>query len=247
MNPLASPLEPAAPHGGVGVNTASSSQQVEGIQQLVDHLEKLPDPVLRALLHECLQSLLAFYGDGLARMLHAIEEAGPEAAGIIKRLTADKVVSGLLIIHGLHPLDLASRVRAALDTVRPYMESHGGNVELIGLEGEVARLRLQGACKSCPSSAVTMELAVRRALEEACPDLLGLELEGVAAPPHGSRNFQLDPAQPIIEDGAMKISESPDSRHALPAQQNEGAAKPSTGTVVPPVSCPPANWGEAQT
>ena len=59
------------------------------------------------------------------------------------------------------------------------MESHGGDVELLSLEDDVARLRLQGHCKTCPSSTVTMELAIRCAIEEACPDPTGFEVEGV--------------------------------------------------------------------
>jgi Fe-S cluster biogenesis protein NfuA len=77
----------------------------------------------------------------------------------------------------LHPVDLATRLQEALEKVRPYLESHGGNVELLGLEDGFARLSLRGACKTCPSSSVTLELAVRKALEEACPDLLGFNVE----------------------------------------------------------------------
>ena len=88
----------------------------------------------------------------------------------------DQAVSGLLLIHGLHPVPLDTRLRGALEKVRPYMRSHGGNIELLSLENEVARVKLQGTCKSCPSSAVTLELAVRRAVEEACPDLVGFEV-----------------------------------------------------------------------
>jgi Fe-S cluster biogenesis protein NfuA/nitrite reductase/ring-hydroxylating ferredoxin subunit len=83
-----------------------------------------------------------------------------------------------LLIHGLHPVSLEARLREALDKVRPYMKSHGGNVELVHLENDTARLRLDGACKTCPSSSATLELAVRQAVEEACPDLLGFEVEG---------------------------------------------------------------------
>ena len=61
------------------------------------------------------------------------------------------------------------------------MESHGGDVELLGVEDGVARLRLQGSCRSCAASSATLELAVRQALEEAAPDLAGMEVEGVAA------------------------------------------------------------------
>ncbi|HEY3916106.1 MAG TPA: NifU family protein, partial [Verrucomicrobiae bacterium] len=93
----------------------------------------------------------------------------------------DKLASSLLLIHNLHPVPLETRLRGALDKVRPYMESHGGNVTLLHLENDKARLRLEGTCKSCPSSSVTLELAVRQAVEEACPDLAGFEVEGVVA------------------------------------------------------------------
>ncbi len=145
----------------------------------MEQIECLPNPGARTLLHECLQATLAFHGHGLARMLEVVEAAGPDGDKIFARLIHDEVVRGLLLIHGLHPVDLATRLREALTKVRPYMESHGGNVELISLDGDIARLRLQGACKSCPSSAVTMELAVRHAVEEACPDLMGFEVEGL--------------------------------------------------------------------
>jgi Fe-S cluster biogenesis protein NfuA/nitrite reductase/ring-hydroxylating ferredoxin subunit len=74
---------------------------------------------------------------------------------------------------------IEERVTQALDTVRPYMESHGGNVELLGIEDGIAKLRLEGSCKSCRASSSTLELAVRQALEEAAPDLLGMDVEGV--------------------------------------------------------------------
>ena len=60
------------------------------------------------------------------------------------------------------------------------MESHGGNVELLSLEDGVARIHLQGSCSDCSASSVTLELAIKQALEEAAPDLAGLEVEGVA-------------------------------------------------------------------
>ena len=59
------------------------------------------------------------------------------------------------------------------------MESHGGNVELLGIEDGIAKLRLEGSCKSCRASSSTLELAVRQALEEAAPDLEGMDVEGI--------------------------------------------------------------------
>ena len=98
------------------------------------------------------------HGEGLERMLEALDAGRPP------RLAGDSVVGSLLLIHGLHPEPLEERVQAALDRVRPYMESHGGNVELLGIEDGVARLRLQGSCDGCGASASTLELAVEKAL-----------------------------------------------------------------------------------
>jgi len=149
------------------------------IQRLLEQIEALPSPSTRELIHEFMEATLAFYGQGLARILQVVSESGPEGRNAYQYLINDKVVRGLLLIHDLHPADLETRLRDALDQVRPYLESHGGNVELISLTGQNARLQLEGTCKSCASSAVTLELAIRHAIEEACPDLAGFDVEGI--------------------------------------------------------------------
>jgi len=188
MNPPA--LHPAEPgvndHNGQNGHAApidEINRQGRHIQELVEQIDALPEPAARALVHECMESLLHFYGQGLERILQILKHAGIGGQQAYDELIHDRVVSGLLLIHGLHPVDLETRLREALEKIRPYMQSHGGNVEMLSLDGEFARLRLQGACKTCPSSAVTMELAVRHAIEEACPDLIGFEVEGAMAAP----------------------------------------------------------------
>ena len=89
-------------------------------------------------------------------------------------------------MHGLYPVPLEERVREALESVRPYMESHGGAVELVAIEDGVARIRLEGHCRGCSASASTLELGIRQALEAAAPDLEGLVVDGVLEEPtHG--------------------------------------------------------------
>jgi Fe-S cluster biogenesis protein NfuA len=153
-----------------------SRRMAARLQELVDRVQAQPNLAARALLQECLQTLLGFYGDGLARMLAHLQASGPDGERILQRLLQDHVVCGLLLIHGLHPVALETRLHTALNKVRPYMQSHGGNIELLALENDVARVRLHGTCQSCPSSNITLELAVRHAIEEACPDLLGFEV-----------------------------------------------------------------------
>jgi Fe-S cluster biogenesis protein NfuA/nitrite reductase/ring-hydroxylating ferredoxin subunit len=87
-----------------------------------------------------------------------------------------------MLLHGAYPVPLEERVLEALDSVRPYMESHGGDVDLVGIDDGVARLRLQGSCSGCAASLATLEQAIETALEQAAPDLLGIDVEGAVAP-----------------------------------------------------------------
>src|SRR5581483_2548327 len=136
----------------------------------------------RVLVQELLSTVIAIYGDGLERIVAAIGRSREAGAAILDELAQDGAVASLLLIHDLYPVSLEERVIEALDTVRPYMESHGGNVVLLGVEQGVARLALEGSCNGCAASRQTLELAIKQALEEHCPDLLGLEVAGVTEP-----------------------------------------------------------------
>ncbi len=116
------------------------------------------------------------YGGGLARIL---ELAGEDSA-LRARLADDDLVASLLVLHDLHPLDLDARVRRALESVRPYLGSHGGDVEILAIDGEegVVTLRMLGSCDGCASSSVTLELAVQAAIEEAAPEITRIDVDG---------------------------------------------------------------------
>jgi Fe-S cluster biogenesis protein NfuA/nitrite reductase/ring-hydroxylating ferredoxin subunit len=145
---------------------------IERVQRLTAELERVEDPRSRELAEELAAAVLELHREGLERVFAALDEETRA------RLAADGLVGSLLLIHGLHPEPIEDRVRAGLAQVRPYMESHGGDVELLGVVDGVARLRLKGSCDGCGASASTLELAVERALEETAPDLLGMEVEG---------------------------------------------------------------------
>lgn len=159
--------------------TVDSERHLARVQELTEALEAMPDGRQKEVAEDLVGAIVELYGDGLRRVVAALHEAGPPGQEIHERLVEDGVVASLLLIHDLYPIDLETRVREALATVRPYMESHGGDVELLGIDGGVARLRLEGHCKGCPASAATLELAIKEAIEEAAPDLAGLEVEGV--------------------------------------------------------------------
>ena len=66
-------------------------------------------------------------------------------------------------------------VEKVLDDLRPYLMSDGGNVELVEIDGPVVKLRLQGACGSCPSSAMTLRMGIERRLREFIPEIVEVE------------------------------------------------------------------------
>jgi Fe-S cluster biogenesis protein NfuA/nitrite reductase/ring-hydroxylating ferredoxin subunit len=113
------------------------------------------------------------YGAGLERMMQIAVAANPELA---EAFTGDDLVASLLLVHGLHPHTVERRIADALDSVRPYLGSHGGDVHLLEVDGDVVRLRFSGSCKSCPSSAVTLELAVEDAVRAAAPEISSIEV-----------------------------------------------------------------------
>ena len=156
-------------------------ERVARMETLLGEIEALEDPAARSKAAEVVGVLLDLYGEGLARMMEVVAE-GEEREKTFEAFAGDDLVAHLLLLHGLHPLDLETRVIGALDEVRPYLQSHGGNVELIGIESNVARLRLEGSCDGCPSSTMTLKLAIEEAVQKAAPDLEGIEAEGVAEP-----------------------------------------------------------------
>jgi Fe-S cluster biogenesis protein NfuA/nitrite reductase/ring-hydroxylating ferredoxin subunit len=157
-------------------------ERVARMETLLEEIETLPDRNARSKAAEVVGVLLDLYGEGLARMMEVVAE-GEERERTFDAFAEDELVSHLLLLHGLHPLDLETRVIMALEEVRPYLQSHGGNVELLGVKEGVARLRMQGSCSGCPSSTVTLRLAIEEAIQKTAPDLEGIEAEGVAEEP----------------------------------------------------------------
>jgi Fe-S cluster biogenesis protein NfuA/nitrite reductase/ring-hydroxylating ferredoxin subunit len=132
---------------------------------------------------ELVRLLVGLYGDGLSHIVAALAEQGPPGAAMLDKLTEDPLVESLLLLHDLHPLDVDARVQRALDRVRPYLGSHAGGVEYLGVSDRVARLRLEGSCHGCPSSTATVQLAITGAVKDAAPEVDDVVVEGMTAPP----------------------------------------------------------------
>jgi Fe-S cluster biogenesis protein NfuA/nitrite reductase/ring-hydroxylating ferredoxin subunit len=163
-------------------------ERVARVEALLGQIESLPDRVAREAAMEMVQALLDLYGEGLARTI------APLDAETRRAVADDELVAHLLLLHDLHPVAVETRVHEALEGVRPYLDSHGGGVELMGVEDGVVRLRMFGSCDGCPSSAMTLKLAIEDAIHKAAPDVVEVEAEGVSAPaaPAGPTLLQLE-------------------------------------------------------
>lgn len=140
--------------------------------------------VARERAEELVRLTADLYGAGLERILDIVHEAGGLDDDVLASLAGDDLVASLLLVHGLHPYDVGLRVEQALDSVRPYLGSHGGDVELLEVsDAGVVRLRLLGSCDGCPSSSVTLKLAVEGAIEAAAPEITTIEVEDASAQP----------------------------------------------------------------
>lgn len=158
--------------------------RMSDLESLLQQVERIPDAPTRELVSGIIQSMMEFHGAGLSRMLEHLTRAGEAGSTALADMARDELVSNLLLLYGLHPLDVEARVRLALDSVRPYLASHGGNVELLELTPTgVVRLRMQGSCHGCPSSAVTLKSTIEQAIYDKAPDVAAIEVVNVHEAP----------------------------------------------------------------
>ena len=163
--------------------------RLEGLLAEIDQLdEEVRRPVLELL-------------DGLDALHRTALERLPEALGAegVERLRGeDPALAWLLDTYGIGADERAAAERA-LDSVRPYIHSHGGEVELLDASGGVVHVRLAGACSGCAASAITLREGVEAALREGVPGFQRLEVapdEGPAHPPPGPTLLQIETVSP---------------------------------------------------
>jgi Fe-S cluster biogenesis protein NfuA/nitrite reductase/ring-hydroxylating ferredoxin subunit len=180
------------------------------IQTLLD-ATSVGGTVARERAEQLVGEVVELYGAGLSRITAAADP------GMLNRLVADDLVASLLLVHGLHPHDVRRRVSDALDRVRPYLGSHGGDVHLLDIDGDTVQLQFAGSCKSCPSSAVTLELAVEDAIRAAAPEVSSIEV--VAPEPAAAELTTVIPAESLLAQVHSRVHAnggSPAAWHPVP-------------------------------
>lgn len=172
------------------LDRSPAGELVAEVERRLEQIEQLADPVAREAATGAVGALLDLYGAGLDRIVEEI--AARDDGEFAAALVADDLVAHLLLLHGLHPVPLSQRVRAALEEVRPYLESHGGDVELLGVQAPAVHLRLQGSCRGCPSSTVTLKLAIENAIRKAAPEIEEVIAVDAAPAPQAQPLLQIE-------------------------------------------------------
>ncbi len=154
-------------------------QQIQRIGGLVQEIESIADPSVRASTKQLVQLLMEFHGAGLDRALEIVANTGEGGLRLIDELGRDPLVSSLLVLYGLHPHDVDTRARRAVEHVLPKVQRGGGEVEVLDISNGVVRLRLSVSGHACGSTANTLKSMVEEAIYETAPDVGSIVIEGL--------------------------------------------------------------------
>jgi nitrite reductase/ring-hydroxylating ferredoxin subunit/Fe-S cluster biogenesis protein NfuA len=126
------------------------------------------------------EAIEALHGEALRRLVVTLK-ADPAALAAMKRAVGDEVVYAVLRRHNILKPSIAERVETALGSVRPMLASHGGDVELITIAPPTIEVRFTGACDGCAASALTFHAGVKKAVQDACPEITEIrQIKGLA-------------------------------------------------------------------
>jgi hypothetical protein len=159
------------------------------VEELIHEAERLPDDTLRCQVQELVQNLMDFHGIGLARMIDEVRKLGTPGDALLDAWSRDEVAASLLLLYGLHPVDMESRVRAALEGISYELRAQGVEVELLGTEDGVVLLRMTDRAEDHASASISVRRKVAKAIYEAAPDASAIKADGDTPHPPSRINF----------------------------------------------------------
>ncbi len=139
---------------------------IERLEALFETWDETP----RAATEAYRRAIEALNAEAFRRLVRALKTE-PAALAAMKSALADEVVYAVLRRHEILKPSLTERVERALEGVRPMLASHGGDVELINVEPPAIAVRFTGACDGCPASTLTFHAGVKKAVQDACPEI----------------------------------------------------------------------------
>ena len=166
--------------GGLLADQKNFPLHMQKIAGLVHELDQIADPAARANAKELLQLLMDLHGRGLERILEIIFDSDQLGSAMIDALGRDPMVGSLLILYGIHPEDLQTRVERGLEQIRSSLFKLGAEARLESITDGEVRIRITIMGHTCGSTSRTVRATLEDALYEAAPDATSLVVEGLA-------------------------------------------------------------------
>jgi nitrite reductase/ring-hydroxylating ferredoxin subunit/Fe-S cluster biogenesis protein NfuA len=158
---------------------------IERLETIFAAWEETP----RAAVEAYKRAIEALNAEALRRLIRALK-TDPAALAATKKALADEIVYAVLRRHDIVKPSLNERVELALEGIRPMLASHGGDVELIEVNPPAVKVRFMGACDGCPASALTFHAGVKKAVQDACPEITDiLQVKGLGGSDDGGVRF----------------------------------------------------------
>jgi Fe-S cluster biogenesis protein NfuA len=158
-------------------------ERVRRIGALVEELETIADPAARSSARQLMQLVMEFHGAAIDRILEVLANGGEPGMGFIEQLGRDPMISSLLVLYGLHPETVETRVSKAVERLKAKLQRDGAAIELLGIKDGAVSIRVTPGAHACGSTTGTLRSLVEDSIYEAAPDIAGLTVEGLDGRP----------------------------------------------------------------
>jgi hypothetical protein len=149
-----------------------SAEEIEG---LVRQVEALPDPNARAIAIKLVRAVMEFHASAVARMLEIVSQ-GANGEAAVQSMVQNETVASMLALHGLHPDDVETRVRRAVDSLDRFFETRGASISLAGFHDGSVTLRFESRRGNSVAAAKSI---IEDALYQAAPEITALTIVGL--------------------------------------------------------------------
>ncbi|MEJ9281188.1 NifU family protein [Ureibacillus thermosphaericus] len=166
----------------MGTQSKSVEQLTERIDQVLREIREMDftDYQLKKIM-ELKKAIEAFHEDALRKLVKIVRSTD-EGKQLMLEAIEDPSVYAMLLLHGIIKQNLYTKVAAVMEEIRPYLNSHGGDIELEKIDGNVVYVRMQGACSGCSLSAVTLKNGVEEAIKARVPEVERVEMVNDLSP-----------------------------------------------------------------
>lgn len=152
-------------------------QRLHHLDALIREMEEGPESPARARARQIVRAALDLHAGALTRMMELVTASGAAGRPLVEAFARDPLVAGILFLHELHPLDLETRVRSAVEDLAPSLRAHGAGVASIAIADGAVRLRLERLAGRGGPPAAAIRSKVEDAILAAAPDAARVEID----------------------------------------------------------------------